>query len=83
MQYKNSILLLGPSYPYRGGIAETQNEFAMALKKLNYEVYVWTFKFQYPNILFPGKTQMSKDLKPNGLNIERKIHSMNPINWIK
>ena len=83
MQSKNSILLLGPSYPYRGGIAETQNEFAMALKKLNYEVYVWTFKFQYPNILFPGKTQMSNDLKPNGLNIERKIHSMNPINWIK
>ena len=83
MQSKNSVLLLGPSYPYRGGIAETQNEFAMALKKLNYEVYVWTFKFQYPNLLFPGKTQMSKDSKPNDLNIERKIHSMNPINWIK
>ena len=83
MQSKNSVLLLGPSYPYRGGIAETQNEFAMALKKLNYEVYVWTFKFQYPNLLFPGNTQMSKDSKPNDLNIERKIHSMNPINWIK
>lgn len=83
MQSKNSILLLGPSHPYRGGIAETQNEFAMTLKKLNYKVYVWTFKFQYPNIIFPGKTQLSEDLKPNGLSIERKIHSMNPINWIK
>ncbi len=83
MQSRNSVLLLGPSYPYRGGIAETQNEFAITLKNLDYEVYVWTFKFQYPSAFFPGKTQISKDLKPNELNIERKIHSMNPLNWIK
>ncbi len=83
MQSRNSVLLLGPSYPYRGGIAETQNEFAMALKKLGYKVCVWTFKFQYPKTLFPGKTQITDDLKPKGLNVERKIHSMNPLNWIK
>ena len=83
MRAKKKVLFLGPAYPYRGGIADTQNYLAKNLVKLGHEVLVLTFYYQYPKILFPGKTQYSKDPKPIGVNIKRKVHSLNPINWIK
>ena len=83
MRVKKKVLLLGPAYPYRGGIAETQNYLAQNLSILGHEVLVYTFKYQYPKLLFPGKTQYSSVPMPKGIDIKRKIHSINPINWIK
>ncbi len=83
MRAKKKVLLLGPAHPYRGGIAETQNHLAQNLLRLGYEILVFTFKYQYPKILFPGKTQYSTNPIPKGINIKRKVHSINPINWIK
>ncbi len=75
------ILLLGPAHPFRGGIADTQNYLAQNLKALGHQVTVYTFTTQYPNLLFPGKTQFSDEKAPIGIEIHRKIHSFNPINW--
>ena len=83
MRVKKKVLLLGPAYPYRGGIADTQNYLAQNLSRLGHEVLVYTFKYQYPKLLFPGKTQYSSVPMPKGIDIKRKIHSINPINWIK
>lgn len=47
-----------------------------------HEVTVHTFSLQYPNFLFPGKTQYSEDPAPSNINIQRTINSVNPINWI-
>ena len=77
------FILLGPAHPYRGGIAETQNYLAKNLSNLGYEVLLFTFKFQYPKILFPGKTQYTSKTYPNGIVIKRKVNSVNPFNWIK
>lgn len=76
------IVVIGPAYPYRGGIADTNESFARALMKLGHSVSIVTFKLQYPNFLFPGKTQFSTDPKPKDLDITRSINSMNPINWL-
>ena len=81
MKPKKRILLLGPAYPYRGGIADTQNEFAKSLQENGHKVILFTFKFQYPKFLFPGKTQLTNNPAPLELNIKRKIHSSNPFNW--
>ena len=83
MRAKKKVLLLGPAHPYRGGIADTQNYLAQNLSRLGHEVLVYTFKYQYPKLLFPGKTQYSSVPMPKGIDIKRKIHSINPINWIK
>jgi glycosyltransferase involved in cell wall biosynthesis len=83
MRAKKKVLLLGPAHPYRGGIADTQNYLAQNLSRLGHEVLVFTFKYQYPKLLFPGKTQYSSVPIPKGIDIKRKIHSINPINWIK
>ena len=83
MRAKKKVLLLGPAHPYRGGIADTQNYLAQNISRLGHEVLVFTFKYQYPKLLFPGKTQYSSISAPKGINIKRKVHSINPLNWIK
>ena len=80
---KIDYLLIGPSFPYRGGIAQTQNEFALNLLKLGKNIEVFTFKKLYPKFLFPGKTQLTSEEKPSNLKIKINIHSYNPFNWIK
>lgn len=46
-------------------------------------VKMYTFSLQYPNMLFPGKTQYSVAPKPEDLDIKVCINSVNPANWIK
>ena len=80
---KVDYLLIGPAYPYRGGIAQTQSELALSLIKLGKTVELITFKKLYPNFLFPGQSQYTLETKLDSLKIDRTIHSHNPFNWIK
>lgn len=77
------IILLGPAYPYRGGLAAFNERLAYALQAVGYRVSLVTFTLQYPDFLFPGKTQYAEDPAPEGLDITRKINAVNPLNWWK
>ena len=77
------IAILGTAWPYRGGIADFNNRLAKEFISEGHEVIIYTFTLQYPSFLFPGKTQYSPDPQPQGLNIKRKLNSVNPFNWIK
>lgn len=50
------IAYLSTFYPFRGGIAQFNANLYEALKT-EHEVIPFTFKRQYPDFLFPGKTQ--------------------------
>lgn len=76
------IIIIGTSYPYRGGLAAYNERLAIELQQDGHDVTILTFKVQYPNFLFPGKTQYSSESAPNKLAIVRGINSVNPINWI-
>lgn len=78
------ILLIGPAYPYRGGIVNFNQALCNALQKNGHEVEIISFSMQYPSILFPGKTQtdISADY-PKGIRIHSIINSINPFNWVK
>lgn len=76
------IILLGPAHPLRGGIANFNEELAKALADAKHEVVLYSFALQYPNFLFPGKTQFEKGPAPQGLNIKTVVNSVNPFNWI-
>ena len=76
------IAILGTAYPYRGGIAAFNERLAKELISEGHQLTIHTFKLQYPKFLFPGKTQFSSSKKPQNINIERRINSINPINWI-
>lgn len=77
------IVIVGTSYPYRGGIAAFTDRLATEFVKEGIDIEVVTFKLQYPSFLFPGKTQYSDAKAPEGFSVERKINSINPLNWIK
>jgi len=80
---KKKIIILGSAYPLRGGLANYNERLAKEYADLGCDVVIYTFKLQYPKILFPGKTQYSSLEKPKGLNIEVKVNSINPFNWFK
>lgn len=77
------MILVGTAYPYRGGLAVYNERLARSFQEEGYEVEIWTFTVQYPNFLFPGKTQFSTEPAPEGLIIHRKLNSVNPFNWLK
>ena len=77
------IAIIGTAHPFRGGIAHFNERLSVELSSQKHEVKIINFTVQYPRFLFPGKTQFSEDKKPEKLNIERHINSINPINWIK
>lgn len=77
------IAIVGTAYPYRGGIAAFNERLAMQFLAEGHEVCIYTFTLQYPNFLFPGKTQYSNSQAPQGLNIVRCVNSVNPFNWLK
>lgn len=80
---KNKIILIGPAYPYRGGIADFSERLAHEFQQEGDEVELVTFTLQYPSFLFPGKTQYSTDEAPRDLAISRRISSVNPVSWLR
>lgn len=80
---KKRIIIVGPAYPYRGGIADFNERLAREFQREGHEVLIYTFTLQYPSFLFPGKTQYAEGPAPEELSIVRKINSVNPLNWLK
>jgi len=76
-----SIKIIGPAYPYRGGIATTNERLALEFASMGFDVDIETFTVQYPSFLFPGKTQYNLKPAPANLVIKRTINSINPLNW--
>lgn len=78
------IVILGSAYPLRGGgIASFNERLAAHFQELGHEVDIYSFTLQYPNFLFPGKSQYSDEPAPTGLNIKTKVNSINPLNWLR
>lgn len=77
------IIILGPAYPYRGGIAAFNERLAREFSGQGHEVETVTFTLQYPSFLFPGETQFSTEQPPRDMKIERRINSISPLNWIR
>ena len=78
------IVIVGPSYPYRGGIAAFSERLAAEFVSEGDSVELVTFTLQYPSFLFPGKTQYSESpAAPQKMEISRLVNSVIPTNWIK
>lgn len=76
------IILIGPVYPYKGGIAHYTGLMCLALRK-KYCVDMSSFKLQYPKVLFKKE---QKDYSNDAFKIEGTeyiINTVNPFNWVK
>lgn len=81
---KQKIILIGPAYPLRGGIANFNEGLARALQQAGHDVLIVSFTLQYPSFLFPGTSQEAgSDAPPGGLTIVPMINSVNPLSWFR
>jgi len=76
------IIIIGPAYPLRGGLASYDERLAREFSSLGLDTTIYTFSYQYPSFLFPGSTQYSTEEAPD-ISIKIKINSINPVNWIR
>ena len=76
------IIIVGTTYPFRGGLAAFNERLAREYIQQGHEVEIFTFSLQYPSFLFPGKTQFSSEEAPTDLKINRTINSVNPLSWM-
>jgi D-inositol-3-phosphate glycosyltransferase len=76
------VVIIGPAYPLRGGLATYNERLARAFKEAGDEVRIVTFSLQYPDFMFPGQTQFSTEAGPTDLAIEVSLNSVNPLSWL-
>lgn len=77
------FVLIGPVYPYRGGIAHYTTMLYRAMRELGHEMLVVSFKRQYPQWLFPGKSDKDPSKEPLKVEDARYwIDSLNPLTWL-
>lgn len=76
------IAVFSAFYPFRGGIAQFNTRLVQELEK-EHKVDCFTFKQQYPNFLFPGKTQFV-DANDNSrkVNAKRIVSPFNPFSYL-
>jgi len=77
-----NVVIIGPAYPLRGGLATYNERLARAFREAGDTVRLVTFSLQYPDFLFPGQTQYSTEAAPADLQIEVSLNSMNPLSWL-
>jgi D-inositol-3-phosphate glycosyltransferase len=80
---KKKILIVGPAYPLRGGLATYDERLCREFLAQGHSCEILSFSLQYPSLLFPGKTQFSTDKAPADLVIHSEVNSINPLNWIQ
>jgi len=77
-----NIVIVGPAYPLRGGIAIFDELLCKELVEQGHNAQIVSYTLQYPTLLFPGKTQYDlESTPPTGLKITTLLNSINPITW--
>lgn len=76
------IAILSCFYPYRGGISQFNACVLQELEK-SHTVKAFNFRRQYPDILFPGKTQyVTKDDNAVPVESQALLDTANPFSYI-
>lgn len=81
MNSEQPIIIVGPAFPLRGGIAHFNESFCRSLIDAGYPAEIVSFYLQYPSVLFPGKSQKAGGSPPEDLKIHNWISSINPLSW--
>ncbi len=74
------IALVGPTYPFRGGIAHYTTLLVQQLRR-RHEVRFYSYRKQYPAWLFPGSTAPDPSAQILQEECERTIEPLNPLTW--
>jgi len=75
------IAVLGPGWPWRGGIARFQSLMAQELAT-EHQIKIFSFKNQYPALIFPGKAQKDFTQPRPELVCDDVLTPYNPFSWL-
>lgn len=77
----NKIVLIGPVYPYKGGISHYTGLMYRELSR-NHDVYMMSYSLQYPKLLFKKE---QRDYSNDSFKIDNTdfcINTANPASWL-
>ncbi len=77
------IALIGPVYPYRGGIAHYTAMLAGALAERQHPTLVISFRRQYPSWLYPGTSDKDPSSQPLQVPAEYLLDPLYPWTWLQ
>jgi len=77
------ITIIGPVYPYRGGIAHFTAMLAQAFSQGGHQVKLISFRGSYPSLFYKGKSTYDNSQKPVFFPCERRLDILNPITWVR
>ena len=76
------ICLIGPTYPYRGGISHYTTSLFQHLRD-RHRVKLYSYTRQYPRFLFPGRTDRDPSRFPLKAECEYLLDPVNPWTWLR
>jgi len=77
------LAIVGPVFPFRGGIAHYTTMLARALRNRRHDLLLVSYKRQYPHWLFPGHSD--RDPSEEAFEVGDAhfwIDSLNPLTWL-
>ncbi|HKY03338.1 MAG TPA: glycosyltransferase family 4 protein, partial [Blastocatellia bacterium] len=75
------ITIIGPAYPFRGGIAHHVYWLRRELTARGHTAQVVSFRTLYPKFLFPGKTMLDRSEKKLDAGAVAILNPLNPMTW--
>ncbi len=76
-----NVAVIGPVYPYRGGISHSNTQLCSNVSK-NHNLVAYSFKMMFPKFLYPGKQQKYEENRRLDFNVKHILNSLNPFNWL-
>lgn len=79
----SNIVLVGPTHPHTGGIAQHTTRLALELEKLDKNVVVESWKHQYPSFLYRGASRVPAGEPEIGVarRVVEKLTWFSPFSW--
>ncbi len=80
---RGELVIVGPVYPYRAGIAYCTTRLAQELSK-TFDVSIVSFQRQYPKRIYPGGDDIDETLRDRvPANAEFVLDVINPLTWLR
>ena len=77
------ITIVGPTLPYKGGIAQHTTQLAFRLAAAGQDVELLSWRAQYPRRLYPGELEVQSGEGEAFPGTRRDLAWYNPIGWFR
>jgi glycosyltransferase involved in cell wall biosynthesis len=76
------IVVVGPTYPYKGGGAAHTTELAHRLRAAGHDVVIESWRAQYPSFLYPGQQTVDTPDGEPFPHVRRDLDWRRPDGWV-